>query len=76
MPDISVRKIDPEIYEKLRSRARRHGVSMEEEVRRILGSAVSAPERLGDLATSVFGEHGVELDLPDRELHEPMNTVQ
>ncbi len=30
MPDISVRKIDPEIYEKLCSRAGRHGVSMEE----------------------------------------------
>ena len=73
MPDISVRRIDPEIYEKLRSRARRHGVSMEEEVRRILGSAVRAPERLGDLATTLFGENGIDLNLPQREIHEPVD---
>ena len=73
MPDISARGIDPQVYEKLRSRAKRHGVSMEEEVRRILGSAVNAPERLGDLATTLFGENGIDLDLPQREIHEPMD---
>jgi plasmid stability protein len=40
---------------RLRIRAARHGVSMEEEVRRILKEAVSAPERVGDLALLMFG---------------------
>ncbi len=36
LADLSVRKLDEETYERLRSRASKHGVSMEEEVRRIL----------------------------------------
>ena len=67
-------KIDDELYERLRIRAAKHGVSMEEEVRRILRRAVSAPERLGDLAREVFGDDGVELDLPPRAPHEPMSV--
>ncbi len=71
MAGLSVRRIDEEVYERLRRRAERHGVSMEEEVRRILQAAVSAPDRLGDLALSTFGEHGVDLDIPPRKTHEP-----
>lgn len=72
MASLSVRKIDDEVYELLRIRAARNGVSMEEEVRRILKRAVSAPENLGDLARKYFGEDGVELELPRREPHEPI----
>ena len=74
MASISVRKIDDEVYELLRIRAAKQGVSMEEEVRRILKRAVSAPERLADLALEYFGEHGVDLELPPREPHEPMSV--
>ena len=50
-----------------------HGVSMEEEARRILKEAVSAPERLGDLALRIFGpHHGVDLGLPEHAPHAPM----
>ena len=72
MPSLSVRKIDVKVYERLRMRAAKHGVSMEEEVRHILRRAVSAPERLGDLALECFGASGVELELSPREPHEPM----
>ena len=72
MPSLSVRKINADVYERLRVRAAKHGVSMEEEVRQILRRAVSAPERLGDLALECFGAHGVELELPAKEPHEPM----
>jgi len=72
MASLSVRKIDDNLYERLRIRAAHHGVSMEEEVRRILKRAVSAPERLGDLAMEYFGDNGVELDLPHRAPHDPM----
>ncbi len=72
MASLSVRKIENEVYEGLRNRAARHGVSMEEEVRRILRRAVAAPDRLGQLAVECFGPvHGVELQLPSREPHEP-----
>ena len=74
MASISVRRIDDEVYESLRIRAAKHGVSMEEEVRQILRRAVSAPERLGDLALEYFGEDGVDLELPPREPHEPMSV--
>ena len=71
MPSLSVRKIDDDVYERLKIRAAQRGVSMEEEVRRILRHAVAAPERLGDLAQECFGANGVELELPPREPHEP-----
>jgi len=70
---LSVRKIDDEILARLRVRAARHGVSMEEEARQILRRAVAAPDRLGDLAVRFFGvEYGVDLDLPAHPPHEPL----
>ena len=73
MASLSVRKLDDEVYDKLRRRATEHGVSMEEEVRRILSRSVAAPERLGDLAFRTFGpEHGVEgIERIGNERHEP-----
>lgn len=74
MASLSIRKLDDETYDRLRGRATRHGVSMEEEARRILKRAVSSPERLGDLFVKVFGPaNGVDLDLPPREPHEPLD---
>ena len=40
MAGLSVRKLDDETLSRLRIRAAKHGVSMEEEVRRILKDAV------------------------------------
>jgi len=61
----------------LRIRAAEHGVSMEEEARRILKDAVSAPERLGDLAVEIFGlKYGVDLQLPARTPHEPLDLSE
>jgi len=72
LASLSIRKLDDETYERLRERAARHGVSMEEETRQILKRAVSSPERLGDLFLKVFGpERGMDLELPLRKPHEP-----
>ena len=72
MGNLSVRRLDEKTLEQLRLRAAEHGVSMEEEARRIIAAAVAAPRRLGDLAVSVFGSaHGVDLELPPRQPHEP-----
>jgi len=74
LASLSIRKLDDETCNRLRDRAARHGVSMEEEVRQILKQAVSPPERLGDLFLKVFGpERGVDLELSPREPHEPID---
>jgi plasmid stability protein len=74
LASLSVRKIDDDVYERLRVRAAKHGVSMEEEVRQILKLTVDAPERLGDIALEYFGqENGVELVIPNHEPHEPVD---
>lgn len=75
--NLSIRKLDEETYKQLRLRALEHGVSMEEEARRILKRAVSAPQRLGDLFVKRFGLHnGVELVLPDRDAHAPPDLIE
>ena len=77
MASLSVRKLDDETLSRLRFRAAKHGVSMEEEARRILKGAVSAPDQLGDLALRVFGpKHGIDLQLPERTPHEPLELSE
>ena len=72
MANLSVRRIDGVTLDRLRVRAARHGVSMEEEIRRILRESVSGPEHLGDMALQMFGpEHGVDLTLPLGQPHKP-----
>ncbi len=69
---LSIRKLDAKTYEKLQRRANKHGVSMEEEARQILKTAVESPERLGDFFVKHFGpQGGVDLVLPAREPYEP-----
>ncbi|CAN5367004.1 plasmid stability protein [soil metagenome] len=74
MATLSIRKLDNQVYEQLRIRAAMHGVSMEEEVRRIISHVVAAPEHLGDIFQKYFGErNGVKIELPSRNKpHEPM----
>jgi antitoxin FitA len=70
MGNISVRRLDDATLQRLRQRASGHGISMEEEVRRILQAAMAEPTRLGDLALSSFGDaHGIELELPSHSSH-------
>jgi len=74
MGNLSIRRLDDETLQGLRIRAAKHNVSMEEEARRILRQAVTAPLRLGDLALQVFGaENGIDLDLPKHVAHEPLS---
>ena len=71
MANLSIRKLDEKSRARLRMRAAKHGISMEEEVRRILNDAVSAPERWGDVALKMFGPNwGVDLELPKHNPHE------
>lgn len=75
MASLSVRKLDRNVYEGLRMRAALHGISMEEEARRILSQAISAPNKMSDVFIKYFGpNNGIDLDFPNQKIpHEPMD---
>lgn len=72
MGSITIRNLDDRVKRKLRVRAARHGRSMEEEVRQILGSALAEtapapPQNMFDVIRSrVEATGGVELTIPAR----------
>jgi plasmid stability protein len=70
MATLTIRKLDPAVKERLRVRAARHGRSMEEEVRQILGEALAVkpePANAFDRLRRHFADlGGVELELPPR----------
>ena len=73
MTTLTVRKLSEDIYRRLRIQAAKYGISMEEEARRILIKAVSAPESLSAVFGKYFGpKHGVNLRIA-RQPHEPMD---
>lgn len=77
MANLSIRKLDDDVFSRLRLLAAAHGVSMEEEVRQILKQAVTHQIRLGDMALQLFGEtDGIELDMPEHKAHEPMDLLR
>ena len=69
MAQLLVRNLDDDIKSKLQERARRHGRSTEEEVREILRNAVwndtQKTEPLGRRLRALFGEIGLEEDIPE-----------
>jgi plasmid stability protein len=71
MANLTIRKLDPVVKERLRVRAAQRGHSMEEEARRILSescSQASRAENLADIARRLFGDaNGIELELPRRQ---------
>jgi|LakMenEpi03Aug12_release.lakeMendotaPanAssembly.Ray.scaffolds.fasta_scaffold1028966_2 plasmid stability protein len=73
MASLSIRKLDPKLYERLRIRAARHGVSMEEEVRKIIAKVVSAPDSITEIFIQNFGSrNGIDLELVAHKPHSPM----
>lgn len=70
MTSLTIRNLDEATKQRLRIRAARHGVSMEEEVRRILKEAVrpsEAPSGLGQRLRNRFaGLATEEFALPER----------
>lgn len=71
MAQLVVRNIANEVKARLQLRARRHGLSMEEEVRDILRNAVTEEDRpavgLGTEIASLFVRAGLDTEIP--ELH-------
>ena len=72
MSSLTIRNLDSAIKERLRVRAAEHGHSMEAEARRILQTALTAPERTSgcNLYERIHARFaplgGVDLELPER----------
>jgi plasmid stability protein len=71
MAAINVRRLDDSLKERLRIRAARHGRSMEEEVREILGAALT-DDAVGEswvhrIRANIASVGGVELPIPRRD---------
>jgi plasmid stability protein len=76
MASITIRRIDDAFKTRRRVWAAHHGRSMEDEARRILRRALGAgpgEANLTDLAETLFGSAGVDLDVhfPVRPRHRP-----
>ena len=69
MAQLVVRNIETEVKSRLQRRAKRHGRSMEEEVRDILRSAAREEQalqrRLGSEIAAMFAEIGLDADIPE-----------
>lgn len=75
MASLSIRKLDDKIYRQLGLRAKKHGISMEEEARQILLRTLSAPENISEVFKKYFGpENGIDLDTTD--LHLPHGPIE
>jgi plasmid stability protein len=72
MAALTIRNVDDAIKQSLRIRAAQHGVSMEEEARRILRDAlvrVSQPQPLGQRLKQRFAEVAdADFELPSRQI--------
>lgn len=69
MGQLVVRNLEDSVKSRLRHRAKRHGRSMEEEVRDILRNAAKEPEvastGLGTEISSLFAKAGLKSDIPE-----------
>jgi antitoxin FitA len=70
MAALSIRSLDESVKRRLKSRAARHGRSMEAEARAIITEAVSEPEDSAGLFTALLDRFamlgGIDLELPNR----------
>lgn len=73
MANLSVRRLDSEVVHRLKIRAERESLSLEETVRRILRSAVVDEEPVGAMIRRIVGDDGFDLDLPAREVDDPID---
>ena len=71
MTTLTIRKLDPKVEQRLRDRATRHGLTIEEEAERILEEAVGSNDDEPKNAYEAMRRHfrdieGVDLELPTR----------
>lgn len=73
MAQLLVRQLDDDVKEKLQERARKHGRSIEEEIREILRNAVqneaADPTKLGSRIAARFRGIGLKKEIPELRGH-------
>lgn len=72
MANLSVRRLDDDVYRWLKVQARVQSASMAEVVRRILRDAYVGQRPMGTVIREIMGQNGVDLELPPREAAEPI----
>ena len=75
MASLSIRRLDEEVARRLKIRAKREAVSVEETVRRILRTAVADEEPVGVTIRQIVANDGFDLDLPKREVFPPIDFM-
>ena len=79
MAQLVVRNLEDGVKARLRRQARRHGLSMEEEVRDILRNAVKPEARtaigLGSRIRSRFARSGLSEEIPELRGHKPRPAI-
>jgi antitoxin FitA len=79
MAQVLVRNLDDDVKTALQQRARRHGHSMEEEIRTILRQALvdegASPSRLGSRIAARFAGQGLTEDLPELRGQKPQPAL-
>ena len=73
MASLSVRRLDGEVFRRLKMRAQRDGLSLEEAVRRILADAVVDVEPAGAMIRRIIGDDAIDFALPAREVDDPID---
>lgn len=73
MASLSIRRLEDETLARLKARAKRESLSLEETVRRILRAAVVDEAPLGTTIRQIVGRDGMDLELPKREVYPPIN---
>ena len=72
MANLSIRRLDDEVYRWLKVQARIQSTSMAEVVRRLLRDAYLGPRPMGTVIREIMGRNGVDLEIPPREVEEPI----
>ena len=69
MASLSIRRLDDEVVRRLKVRALRESVSLEELARRILREACAADtgKPMGTAIREIFGGEGADFEIPPRE---------
>lgn len=75
MANISIRKLDDQIYQQIRVRAAHHHVSIEEEIRQILAESVAITEPISHIFQKNFGKkNGIDFEISqERKPHDPLD---
>lgn len=75
MADLSIRRLDDDVYRWLKVRARITSASMEEVVRRILRDAFAAEKPMGTAIREAVGPKGLEVEIPPRKAHRQREPI-